>query len=72
MMYFIPTVNLLDRHVETHPDKTAIIWERDEQGDCRIVTYKYVGNLLGSLAWLVTVHSFTGSYLNRPVRLQMP
>ena len=34
------TVNLLDRHVECHPDKTAIIWERDEQGDFQTVTYK--------------------------------
>ena len=34
------TVNLLDRHVERHPDKTAIIWERDEQGDFQTVTYK--------------------------------
>ena len=34
------TVNVLDRHVERHPDKTAIIWEKDEQGDYQTVTYK--------------------------------
>ena len=33
-------VNLLDRHVEHHPDKIAIIWERDEQGDFQTITYK--------------------------------
>lgn len=33
------SVNCLDRHVEKHPDKTAIIWEGDEPGENRSMTY---------------------------------
>lgn len=40
LLLLCTTVNLLDRHVERHPNKTAIIWERDEQGDFQTVTYK--------------------------------
>ncbi len=34
------TVNCLDRHVRTQPDKVAIIWEGDEPGTNRRVTYR--------------------------------
>jgi len=34
------TESCLDRHVEQHPDRTALIWERDEPGQHQTVTYK--------------------------------
>jgi acetyl-CoA synthetase len=34
------TESCLDRHLETHPEKTAIIWEGDEPGDVRRITYR--------------------------------
>jgi len=34
------SVNCLDRHVRTQPDKVAIIWEGDEPGTNRRVTYR--------------------------------
>ncbi len=34
------TESCLDRHVETHPDKVAIIWEGDEPGVTRTLTYR--------------------------------
>ncbi len=40
MLVHTHTVNLLDRHVETDPNKVALIWERDEPGDHQIITYK--------------------------------
>lgn len=32
--------NCLDRHLATRGDKTAIIWEGNEPGDCRTLTYR--------------------------------
>ncbi|MEE2756646.1 MAG: acetate--CoA ligase [Myxococcota bacterium] len=34
------TESCLDRHVRSQPDKTAIIWEGDEPGDGRSLTYR--------------------------------
>jgi acetyl-CoA synthetase len=34
------SVNCLDRHVAKHPDKAAMIWEGDEPGENRTVTYR--------------------------------
>ncbi len=34
------TESCLDRHLELHPDKTAIIWEGDEAGDVRRFSYR--------------------------------
>ena len=34
------TESCLDRHARTQPDKTAIIWEGDEPGDCQEISYK--------------------------------
>ena len=34
------SVNCLDRHLETRGDQTAIIWEGDEPGETRKVTYR--------------------------------
>ena len=33
-------VNCIDRHLETDPDKVALIWEKDEPGQQEFVTYK--------------------------------
>ncbi|CAI5735995.1 unnamed protein product [Hyaloperonospora brassicae] len=33
------SVNCIDRHVKTHADKVAIIWEADEVGQGRKITY---------------------------------
>ncbi|KAG3124137.1 hypothetical protein PI124_g23368, partial [Phytophthora idaei] len=33
------SVNCIDRHVKKHPNKTAIIWEADEIGEGREITY---------------------------------
>lgn len=35
------SVNCLDVHVEKHPDRVALIWERDEPGTEVKVTYRY-------------------------------
>ena len=34
------TESCLDRHVEAHPDKVAILWEGDEPGDNRSLSYR--------------------------------
>ena len=34
------TENCVDRHAEDHPERVAIIWERDEPGDTQFTTYK--------------------------------
>ena len=34
--------NCVDRHAEEHPDRVAIIWERDEPGDTQFITYRYI------------------------------
>ncbi|CAG09147.1 unnamed protein product, partial [Tetraodon nigroviridis] len=38
------SVNCLDRHVDTCPEKVALIWERDEPGSEVKVTYRSVGS----------------------------
>ncbi|TNN26454.1 Acetyl-coenzyme A synthetase 2-like, mitochondrial [Liparis tanakae] len=35
------SVNCLDVHVDKHPDRVALIWERDEPGTEVKVTYRY-------------------------------
>jgi len=34
------TESCLDRHLETQPDKVAILWEGDEPGDVKKITYR--------------------------------
>ena len=34
------TVNCVDRHARKHPDRVALIWEKDEPGEEERVTYK--------------------------------
>jgi acetyl-CoA synthetase len=45
-----PAVNCLDRHVRTQPDKAAIVWEGDEPGTNRSVTYRELAEETGRLA----------------------
>ena len=35
-----PLVNMVDRHAERDPDKTAIIWEKDGLGESQAVSYR--------------------------------
>ena len=40
IMYCHITVNCVDRHAIKHPDRVALIWEKDEPGEVEEVTYK--------------------------------
>lgn len=61
-----PAVNCLDRHVDTSPEKVALIWERDEPGSEVKVTYRSASWKLCYLLLRVctvvgfTVHSLQG------------
>ena len=33
-------VNCVDRHAKEHPDRVALVWEKDEPGEAEKVTYK--------------------------------
>ena len=44
------TVSCLDRHVATQPDKVAILWEGDEPGDTRKLTYRELAAEVNRLA----------------------
>ncbi|GAB2190978.1 acetate--CoA ligase [Sessilibacter sp. MAH2] len=45
------TESLLDRHVETTPDKVAIYWEPDtEHGETRVITYKDLSERVNQFA----------------------
>lgn len=59
-MFPVFAVNCLDRHVDTLPEKVALLWERDEPGSEVKVTYRSVS---WSLSYLLlcagTVVGFT-------------
>ncbi|MFN2251448.1 MAG: acetate--CoA ligase [Anaerolineae bacterium] len=42
--------NCLDRHLDTQPDKTAIIWAADEPGEYQHITYKELYYEVGRIA----------------------
>ncbi|MBA4759305.1 acetate--CoA ligase [Sphingosinicella sp.] len=44
------SANCLDRHVADRPDAIAIIWEGDEPGDSRIISYRALHNEVCRLA----------------------
>ncbi len=46
-------VNCLDRHLETRGDKVALIFEGDEPGDARTLTYRELHDLVGRFANLL-------------------
>jgi acetyl-CoA synthetase len=45
--------NCLDRHLAERGDKVAIIWEGDEPGNCRSLTYRELHALVGRFANLL-------------------
>ena len=42
--------NCVDRHCETNPDKTAIIWVADEPGEYHYITYRELKQRVGRIA----------------------
>ena len=44
------TINCIDRHLATHADQTAIIWEGDEPTDEAHITYQQLADAVGKLA----------------------
>ncbi|XP_075902166.1 acetyl-coenzyme A synthetase 2-like, mitochondrial [Nelusetta ayraudi] len=50
------SVNCLDVHVETHPDRAALIWERDEPGTEVRVTYRELLEMTCRLANTLKAH----------------
>ncbi len=44
------TVNCVDRHYKKNPQKTALIWERDQQGTELFVTYEELYNSMNRIA----------------------
>ena len=49
--YNLPiSVNCIDRHAETTPDRTALIWEKDEPGQEVKVSYSQLSDMTNRLA----------------------
>ena len=49
-------VNCVDRHVETQPDKTAIIWAADEPGEYRHISYRELRQQVCRVANVLLAH----------------
>ncbi|XP_071963736.1 acetyl-coenzyme A synthetase 2-like, mitochondrial isoform X1 [Antedon mediterranea] len=43
------SVNCVDRHKNVNPEKTALIWEKDEPGDQQLVSYKELYNMTNQM-----------------------
>lgn len=43
------SVNCVDRHVESHPDRVALIWEKDEPGQTERVTYRELSEMVNRI-----------------------
>jgi len=50
------SVNCIDRHVERHGDKVAIIWAADESGEYRHITYRELKHRVCQLANVLKAH----------------
>ncbi len=50
------TVNCLDRHIESRGDQTAILWEGNEPGETRSLTYKELLNQVCRFANVLKKH----------------
>ena len=48
--------NCVDRHLETHSDKTAIIWAADEAGEYRHISYRELKQQVAKLANVLLAH----------------
>jgi acetyl-CoA synthetase len=44
------SVNCVDRHLATHGDKTAIVWEGDDPADSKAITYKQLHHEMCKMA----------------------
>uniref|UniRef100_A0A2C9JEW1 Acetyl-coenzyme A synthetase n=2 Tax=Biomphalaria glabrata TaxID=6526 RepID=A0A2C9JEW1_BIOGL len=47
------SVNCIDRHLKTHGDKVALIWERDEPGTHSVYTYRKLSEMVGKIGNLL-------------------
>lgn len=63
------SVNCIDRHVRKHPNKTAIIWEADEIGKGRTITY---AELLEETCRVANVMKHAGVQRGDTVAIYMP
>ncbi|XP_022332508.2 acetyl-coenzyme A synthetase 2-like, mitochondrial isoform X1 [Crassostrea virginica] len=50
------SVNCVDRHLETHGDSTALIWEKDEPGTEEHVTYRQLSQMVNRIANMLKNH----------------
>ena len=50
------SVNCIDRHLEARGDQTAIIWEPDEPGKSRLITYRQLHAAVGQMANVLKAH----------------
>jgi acetyl-CoA synthetase len=50
------SVNCIDRHLEARGDQTAIIWESDEPGKSRLITYRQLHAAVGQMANVLKAH----------------
>ena len=48
--------NCVDRHLATHPEKTAIIWAADEPGEYRHISYRELKHEVCKLANALLAH----------------
>jgi len=48
--------NAVDRHVQTQPDKTAIIWARDEAGEYEHISYRALKHQVARMANVLLAH----------------
>jgi len=68
------SVNALDRHARTHPNKAALLWEAeplDANGDPRTVSYTYQ-ELLNAVCKMTALLRKRGLYKGDPVGIYMP
>jgi acetyl-CoA synthetase len=48
--------NCVDRHLDTHPDKIAIIWARDEPGEYTRISYRSLAREVNRVANVLKAH----------------
>uniref|UniRef100_T1JJS3 Acetyl-coenzyme A synthetase n=1 Tax=Strigamia maritima TaxID=126957 RepID=T1JJS3_STRMM len=63
------TVNCVDRHAEKHPNRVALIWEKDEPGQEERITYRQLLHMTNQVANVLQKH---GVRMGDPVAIYMP
>ncbi|GAB1609719.1 acetyl-coenzyme A synthetase 2-like, mitochondrial isoform X1 [Argonauta hians] len=53
------SVNCVDRHVSTHPNKVALIWERDEPGQQEMITYRELHEMVNRMGNMLLQNGVT-------------